>query len=413
MRRLIGKAIVALVSVQLLTALLASMGGATSPRPTLIGAPALAADFGGIGPLSCASAGNCAAGGSYEDSSGNTQAFVVDETAGTWGKAKKVPGTASLNVGGDAYVLSLSCASAGNCAAGGSYEDSSGHTQAFVVDETPGTWGNAEEVPGTAKLNKGGGAYVSSVSCGSAGNCAAGGNYVDNSGYDQVFVVDEMAGTWGNAEEVPGTASLNVGGLAFNLSLSCASAGNCAAAGTYEDSSGYNPMFVVNETAGTWGKAKKVQGTGRKPSGVTSVSCGSVGSCTASGWYENSVAIVVNETAGTWGRAEVVPGITTLGPGGSQVSSLSCASAGNCAAGGVYVEMRGDPLQPYVVDETAGTWGPAKKVPGMAKLSGGLGGIASVSCGSAGNCAAVGSYEDQAFVVDETAGTWGKAEEIT
>jgi hypothetical protein len=187
MRRLMGKAIVALVSVQLLTALLASTGGATSPRPALLGAPALVADFGNFNSLSCASAGNCAAGGSYEDSSGDTQAFVVDETAGTWGNAEKVPGTAKLNRGGDANVYRLSCGSAGNCAAGGSYEDSSG---------------NAEEVPGTASLDVGGGAGVLSLSCASAGNCAAGGTYEHASGNTSLFVVDETAGTWGKAQEI-------------------------------------------------------------------------------------------------------------------------------------------------------------------------------------------------------------------
>jgi hypothetical protein len=54
---------------------------------------------------------------------------------GTWGTAREVPGTAALNHG-DAQVNSVSCASAGNCAAGGWYTDSSGHTQAFVVNET-------------------------------------------------------------------------------------------------------------------------------------------------------------------------------------------------------------------------------------------------------------------------------------
>jgi hypothetical protein len=38
-----------------------------------------------------------------------------------------------------------------------------------------GTWGTAQEVPGTAALNIGGAAQVNSVSCGSAGNCSAGG----------------------------------------------------------------------------------------------------------------------------------------------------------------------------------------------------------------------------------------------
>jgi hypothetical protein len=55
---------------------------------------------------------------------------------GTWGSAQEVPGTAALNSGGRALVLSMSCAAAGNCGAGGFYTDSSRHAQAFVVNET-------------------------------------------------------------------------------------------------------------------------------------------------------------------------------------------------------------------------------------------------------------------------------------
>ena len=289
-----------------------------------------------------------------------------------------------------------------------------------MVDETAGTWGNAKKVPGTAKLNTGGGAYVGSVSCVSVGNCTAGGQYQDSSGESQAFVVDETAGTWAKAEEVPGTASLNVGGNASVASLSCASAGNCSAAGSFINAGSTGSLFVVNETAGTWGNAERIQGTGRKVaySGVTSVSCGSVGNCAIGGWYQNSVAIVVDETAGTWGKAEVVPGIEAFG-GGSEAFSLSCVSDGNCAAGGeVLLEPRTGPVEAYVVDETAGTWGDAEEVPGITTLGPEGSSTASVSCTSAGNCVAVGSYGDssgnsQAFVVNETAGTWGNAEEIT
>jgi hypothetical protein len=113
--------------------------------------------------------------------------FVVGETGGTWGTAQEVPGTAALNTGGVAVLSSVSCASAGNCAAGGSYS-SSGNTQAFVVNETGGSWGTAQEVPGAAALNTGGNAYLSSVSCAPAGYCAAGGYYTDAHGHAQAFV---------------------------------------------------------------------------------------------------------------------------------------------------------------------------------------------------------------------------------
>ena len=46
---------------------------------------------------------------------------MASERNGRWGTAIEVPGTAALNAGGDAEVTSVSCASAGNCAAGGFY----------------------------------------------------------------------------------------------------------------------------------------------------------------------------------------------------------------------------------------------------------------------------------------------------
>ena len=50
--------------------------------------------------------------------------------------AIEVPGTAALNQGGFAEIRSVSCATAGNCSAGGNYKDSSGLIQAFVVSQT-------------------------------------------------------------------------------------------------------------------------------------------------------------------------------------------------------------------------------------------------------------------------------------
>jgi hypothetical protein len=71
-------------------------------------------------------------------------AFVASEVAGTWQAAVEVPGTAALNAGGHAQVNSVSCGSAGNCSAGGVYTDSSGHGQGFTASmgaQVPALWG--------------------------------------------------------------------------------------------------------------------------------------------------------------------------------------------------------------------------------------------------------------------------------
>jgi hypothetical protein len=56
-----------------------------------------------------------------------------------------------------------------------------------------GAWGSAEGVPGTAALNQGGTGVIRSVSCGSAGNCGAGGDYTDSAGHLQAYVVTKAA----------------------------------------------------------------------------------------------------------------------------------------------------------------------------------------------------------------------------
>ncbi len=236
-----------------------------------------------------------------------------------WGRAAEVPGLGTLNVGGNAQVLSVSCWRAGDCAAGGFYTDASQHQQAFVVDETNGRWREAEEVPGSAELNAGGGAQVLSVSCPPGGECAAGGYYSDRGGNQQAFVVNEKNGRWRRAEEIPGTAKLNAGGFARVLSVSCPSAGNCGTGGWYQNhprlpGSGYNSFeaFVASEKNGRWANAEEVSGlaalntTYFPDAWTSSVSCAWPGNCTAGGFYYDVHAgehpFVVSEKNGRWGR---------------------------------------------------------------------------------------------------------------
>jgi uncharacterized protein YunC (DUF1805 family) len=374
--------------------------------------------------VSCASAGNCSAGGYYTDGSRREQVFVVSRVSGTWRTAVQVPGSATLNKGGNAQVRSVSCGSAGNCSAGGFYTDSSGHTQAFVVSQVNGIWRTAIRVPGTATLNQTGNAEVDSVSCGSAGNCSAGGYYKDGSWHYQAFVVSQVNGTWRTARKVPGTAALNTGGGAWIGSVSCASAGNCSAGGQYLDSAGGGQAFVVSQVNGTWRTAIEVPGTAALNQGggawIVSVSCASAGNCSAGGSYSygsgHTQVFVVSQVHGTWRTAIEVPGIAALNTGGAgDIYSVSCASAGNCSAGGAY--WTGS-WHAFVVSQVHGTWRTAIEVPGAAALSQGKGAwIGSVSCASAGNCSAggwyqVGSGHSEAFVVNQVNGAWRTAMQV-
>ncbi|MGH3157936.1 MAG: hypothetical protein ACRDNF_15360 [Streptosporangiaceae bacterium] len=56
------------------------------------------------------------------------------------------------------------------------------------MNETNGTWGDAEDVPGTSQGSGGLGSSVGSMPCASAAHCVVGGNNPDSSGAEQTFV---------------------------------------------------------------------------------------------------------------------------------------------------------------------------------------------------------------------------------
>ena len=201
-------------------------------------------------------------------------------------------------------------------------------------------------------------------------------------------------GHWGWAVEVPGTAALNRGDAEVS-SVSCAGAGACAAGGYYTSGSGYDRAFVVSETHGRWGQAVEVRRTVALYSGsarVTSVSCAAAGVCVAGGYFTDlsldRQAFVVSSKDGRWGRAVAVPG-----SGDAEVSSVSCGAAGECVAGGRFMDAFGH-FQAFVVSETDGHWGHAIKVPGTAALNRGDAQVNAISCDAVGPCAAGGSYQD-------------------
>jgi len=394
------------------TALTASPASAAlaSPDPTgSWGAPIVvtedaafgAGDFSNVSAISCAAAGDCSAVGTYSGTPefGGTRVyagFVVDETNGTWGSAQLIGSDDSYRFRG------ISCASAGNCAAVGQYTGSGGG--GFIMDEVGGVWGSAQVVAPT----------LTSVSCPTAGECTA----VGTGGYGgQAFVVSEAAGVWGTPQALTGSLDVDAG----LTSVSCASAGNCAAGGFY-DAQPYGPLpgvgyvLVAEETNGTWSPAQTVTGSFTTNGDidvdtVTSVSCSSAGNCSAAGYDGTfdgqSHAFVVSLVNDSWQTAVDIGG--SLAVEGGWLSSISCRSDGNCSAVGYYLD-RVDDVQALVVSEVSGTWQSAQEAFGPLNVDG-YAQLSSISCVSAGNCSAGGYYANSAgafigAVVTEVDGTW-------
>ncbi len=378
-----------------------------------------------IETISCPAAGYCTAGGLYSDASHVNQAFTVTQRQGKWGNARELPGTAALDLGGQAYVQALSCAVRGFCTAAGSYLDASAHVQVFVAGQSKGTWGKARPAPGLSTLNASGQANVNSVSCGARGACSAGGGFKDSAGHFQAFVITENKGSWGHAVVVPGTAALNTGGSALVNSVSCTSAGNCVAGGFYTDAAAHEQGFVVRLKHGHWGKAQELRGSGKLNTGgdaeILSVSCASAGNCSAGGFYTTAThhqeALIALQRKGTWAKSAEVPGTAKLNSAHhAVVLAVSCARGADCSAVGYFEALAG--TQAFVVNQAKGKWGRAATIPALAKLNKrGFAQATSVSCAAARSCSAAGFYFDasnhsQAFAVTKANGKWGRAIEI-
>ena len=105
---------------------------------------------------------------------------------------------------------------------------------------------------------------------------------------------------------------------------------------------------------------------------LASVSCPAAGNCSAGGYYV--MALLFRRL---WSARPTAPGAKLRRCPASppstrvettQITSVSCASAGNCSVGGYYLDGS-RALQAFVVSQTSGKWGTAKQVPGLAALN--------------------------------------------
>jgi hypothetical protein len=375
-------------------------------------------DHGGDGILnsvSCPAKGTCSAVGYYDDAGTGRQVFTLGEEGGAWGLAQAVPSVATLNTGHSAELTTVSCASAGNCGGGGHYKDVLGTVHSFVVTEAGGTWTGAKEVPGSLPAGERA-SQVSTESCPAVGRCTIAGYLTDSGGGNVVYVDSQTPNhAWGTALPVPGLPA--AGFIDLVNSLYCLSPGNCAVGGYMRDlTSGVATAWIASEVNGLWLPARKLAvalnkgGEGR----TMQVSCGSPGNCAVVGFFSpggtDLTPFIEVEKNGAWQPPIVLSGL------GKQavLNAVSCASAGNCTAGGAAGKIGF--FHAIVVTEKNGKWGKPASLPGMAAIdTGHLSADSALACVSPGNCAAAGIYNSASnpsqlvWVAGQRGGVWGNA----
>jgi hypothetical protein len=387
--------------------------------------------------VACAAPRSCAATG-YLQTNTISRGLLFVEKDGRWSVSEPpLPGTFRHGSNGNKSetVSSVSCPGAGHCVAVG-YAGSGPQLEPLVFTQRTRGW--QETVPALPAGAKGG--TLDLVSCPSIGNCAAAGTYIDSSGNDQGLLLDESNAAWGP----PGTAGLppngsatTVGQTPFIQGLSCWAPGNCAAVGLYGDTHGSPQGWLLLETQGVWAQgveaelpanATTEEGSYLYPvTGLAQVSCAPNGDCEAVGGYgdrrSDQFGMILSEHAGRWEPAEETPLPANAGPNPQQgnapqspMDSIACPSAGTCSAVGWYLDKHGD-YHGLLLSERAGGWTPSELVfPSGAQATLGVG-LDWLACRSTGNCLAVGSYNPSAnrrspvskpLLVPERNGDWIK-----
>lgn len=417
-----------LVTIVFSTAVLASASAETvGPLPT--GAAAGASQNDWISGMACPAAGDCTAVGGYVDSDGNDQGLLETESGGVW----SAQGLAGLPAQATQPQLSdVACASAGNCVAVGQYDDANGYPQGLIVTESDGHW-SASEAPLGPGADSDPLEYLASVSCPAVGDCVAVGTYRDASGL-QGLIETESNGVWSASEAALPSPSSSSPDLALN-DVSCSSAQNCVAVGDYHDENNAEQGLIETETAGNWTASEADLANLSTPSDpqveLESVSCPVDGSCSVVGIYLDSgnsyEGLLVAETAGAWQPATeaTLPdnASTDNSPGNPAqydlyLNSVSCAAAGSCTAVGSYDATSADDVEALTLSETGGAWADAPETAAPADAASDPNdALDSVACLSAGNCVAAGTYEttsgDNATLIDQqVAGTWSSPADV-
>jgi hypothetical protein len=401
--------------------------------------PFKASDGGGIVDVACPGNGSCVAVGRYTDSVGIDHGVVITETDGRWrrGLSLQLPTNAiraqkpKTGATQDVNLDNVACSSVGNCIAIGNYETNAEVWEGLIETETQGHWTRGVQAPLPAGAPvEGQNAFLLYADCVSATGCTIVGDYVDPSGHQQALLIRGGLSSWTAAPDPAAPSDANIDPNVEPTEVSCTDALDCVAVGNYVNPLENSLGLEFVESRGNWGAgagvtlpagAAPASTVGDQTAVLSSVSCPQTGDCSAVGWYfdndENGQGLLVREQGGVW-----QPGLQAALPanavGGLEKQSaglgwVSCASAGNCLATGVYTDL-GYNSQGLLLSEINGVWQTALEAPLPRHASSQQTAATDQSdCTAVGDCAVIGEYYDThgrllGYTISESGGSFGR-----
>jgi hypothetical protein len=330
--------------------------------------------------VSCSSETACIAVGGSPASPG----FAF---AARWNGAKWEPLPMSQPAGATSSTLSgVSCSSASACTAVGSYTNGSGQVLT-LAERWDGTAWTMQPTPSPGSYAP----QLYGVSCPSATNCTAVGTYQADAGGPNVSLAESWNGTTWSVVATPNSTA--AGSWSQLSDVSCVSTKACVAAGFSTDASGLEHALGERWNGTAWSIQSLPAPTGFNQSWLSGVSCVSTSRCTAVGSKASSsqtLPLAEHWNGQAWSIESTAGGIA------GELQGVSCSDTTACTAVGMHQVVSGTWV-PFAMDwngkwSTVTTPNPAGRV---------FAALMSVSCVSAGTCEAVG-YSMNSHGVDFT-----------
>ncbi len=275
------------------------------------------------------------------------------------------------------------------------------------------------EAPLPANANASPGVELSDVTCPNAGHCVAVGEY--GAGKKGQALIETLSnGTWQPiTAPVPSDAHPRLG-EPFSA-VSCSSARSCVAVGTYHPTVSTQYGYIDTLANGRWHAARPplpANATTYQGSALVDVSCASAGTCAAIGVYDTRhgyQGVLDTFVAGKWSAVEAPLPAGALPSQDIDVTNVTCPSSGFCAAGGLYGAQPGQSGVVLWV-WAKGSWSAVEApLPSDASTTAPDDGIVALTCGAAGSCVALCVYNTsdgvhRGLVETLSQGTWTPTE---
>ena len=358
---------------------------------------------GTVDDVTCPAVQFCVGVGAFGDPSSNDQAPLVTTYAnGKWTSTPVTLPSGAATSNQTAVLQDVSCLSATSCVAVGSYNsDASGTPSYGLLATLSGTTWTAVQAPEPSDAIANQNASLAAVSCPAPSSCVAVGEYAPSisAGATAAEVLTNTNGTWSAQTPIlPSDTATGANLNAFLTGVSC-SAGQCEAAGQYNDGTGVTQGLLAHVVGSTVTTIQAPQPTDHDTDPASEavslgfgipnyISCTFTGTCVAVGSYIDKNVVSqgliesISNGAPTAAKAPLPTGATSTG---TVLDGASCLSATACTAVGNFQTAAGaEPL----IEQLSGTAWTATQAP--VPTGDTLGELNAVACSSQGACRVAG-----------------------